>query len=80
MSYNVLKHDGIAYLKKKAESDRYKALMSLNLLLNHSSGIGDLSTTDFYDNLDEALNILVDAEDRLEVLEKHYSDVIKQIV
>ena len=80
MSYNVLKHDGIAYLKKKAESDRYKALMSLNLLLSHSAGIGDHSTTDFYDNLDEALNILVDAEDRLEVLEKHYSDVIKQIV
>ena len=80
MSYIVLKHDGIAYLKKKAESDSYKALMSLNHLLNHSSGIGDLSTTDFYDNLDEALNILVDAEDRLEVLEKHYSDVIKQIV
>ena len=61
MSYNVLKHDGIAYLKKKAESDKYN------------------STTDFYDNLDEALNILVDAEDRLEVLSKHYSDIIKQI-
>ena len=79
MSYNVLKHDGIAYLKKKAESDKYKALMSLNLLLIHSSGIGDHSTSDFYDNLDEALNILVDAEDRLEVLSKHYSDIIKQI-
>ena len=57
--------------------------MSYNVLkhlLRNSAGIGDHSTTDFYDNLDEALNILVDAEDRLEVLSKHYSDIIKQIV
>ena len=47
MSYNVLKYDGIAYLKKKAESDKHKALMSLNLLLSHSAGIGDHSTKDF---------------------------------
>jgi|TARA_B100000214_G_C23652406_1_gene483565 hypothetical protein len=80
MSYNVLKYDGIAYLKKKAESDKHKALMSLNLLLSHSAGIGDHSTKDFYDNLDEAFDTLVDAEDRLEVLDKHYSDIIKQIV
>ena len=53
----------------KAKADKEKALGSLSLLLENGVGIGDHSTEDFYNNLDEALNILVDAVDRLEVLE-----------
>ena len=51
-------------------ADREKSLGSLELLLNQPAGIGDHSTQDFYDNLDEALNNLVDAKDRLEVLQE----------
>jgi hypothetical protein len=40
--------------------------------LESAVGIGDHSTGDFYQNLDEALDTLVDAIDRLEVLEKYY--------
>ena len=47
-------------------------MLSLNLLLNNGVGIGDHSTGDFYQNLDEALDILVDAKDRLEILEERY--------
>lgn len=66
-------HDyGVNYLKKKAETDKEKAMMSLSLLLHNSAGIGDHSTEDFYKNLDEALSTLVDAEDRLEVLQKYF--------
>lgn len=59
----------ISYLHNKAKADKEKALGSLTLLLESGVGIGDHSTTDFYNNLDEALEILVDAVDRIEVLE-----------
>lgn len=60
------------YLRKSAESDKEKALMSLELLSEHPAGIGDHSTEDFYKNAEEALAALADAEDRLEMLDKHF--------
>ena len=62
----------ISYMHNKAHTDKEKALGSLNLLLDNPVGIGDHSTEDFYNNLDEALNILVDAEDRLEILNEYF--------
>tara|TARA_Y100001963_G_scaffold139799_1_gene206045 strand:- start:684 stop:905 length:222 start_codon:yes stop_codon:yes gene_type:complete len=59
----------LAYLQKKAESDQQAALLSFDLLLEKAVGIGDHSTGDFISNLDEALNNLVDANDRLESIE-----------
>jgi hypothetical protein len=67
-----LRKKGLEYLKNKALTDRNKAELSLTLLLDLSVGIGDHSTEDFYNNLDEALNTLVDAEDRLEILKKNF--------
>ncbi len=60
-------------LKTSAEADKAKALLSLNLLGNKAVGIGDHSTEDFYKNAEEALMILVDADDRLSTLEKYFS-------
>lgn len=57
---------------KKALTDKAKAELSLELLLEKAVGIGDHSTGDFYENLDEALDSLVDAIDRLEVIEEYY--------
>ena len=45
----------------------------LELLENHPAGIGDHSTKDFYENAEEALQMLVDADDRLEAIEKYLS-------
>ena len=67
------KENAIDYLYNKAFSARDKALASLSILLDHPAGIGDHSTGDLYENLDEALSALADAEDRLEVLEQYYS-------
>ncbi len=58
----------INYLYNKAIADREKALGSLELLVNNGVGIGDHSTEDFWKNLDEALDVYVDAKDRLEAL------------
>jgi hypothetical protein len=59
-------------LKSSAESDKSKALLSLELLGEKAVGIGDHSTEDFYKNAEEALVLLVDADDRLSTLEKYY--------
>ena len=66
------KQNSLNYLLKKAQTDKAKAELSLELLLEKAVGIGDHSTGDFYENLQDALDMLVDATDRLEVLEKHY--------
>ena len=60
-------------LKTSAEADKAKALLSLDLLGNKAVGIGDHSTEDFYKNAEEALVILVDADDRLSTLEKYFN-------
>jgi len=59
-------------LKTEAEAEKAKALLSLDLLSNHPAGIGDHSTEDFYKNATEALSMLVDADDKLEALNKYF--------
>tara|TARA_B100000768_G_C11234875_1_gene356778 strand:- start:181 stop:417 length:237 start_codon:yes stop_codon:yes gene_type:complete len=56
-----------------AEADKAKALLSLDLLGNKGVGIGDHSTGDFYKNAEEALLMLVDADDRITCLNTYYS-------
>lgn len=67
-----MKELALGYLRQKAFSDRDKALMSLKLLTENTVEIKNHTTENFYKNLDEALELLVDAEDRIEVLGKYY--------
>ena len=60
-------------LRTSAIADKAKALLSLELLGNKAVGIGDHSTGDFYKNAEEALIMLVDADDRLAAIEKYFS-------
>ena len=62
----------IKMLRKTFEANREKALMTFELLTENPAGIGDHSTEDFYKNAEEALIMLVDADDKLEALEKYY--------
>ena len=64
----------ITMLKTSAEADKAKALLTLDLLGNNGVGIGDHSTKDFYNNAEEALAMLIEADDRLEALEKYFSN------
>ena len=68
----------INMLKTSAQADKAKALLSLDLLENHAVGIGDHSTTDFYKNAEEALVMLVDADDRLAAIDKYLT--IKKVI
>ena len=64
----------VTMLRKSAEADKAKALLSLELLDKKAVGIGDHSTEDFYKNAEEALALLVDADDRLSAIDTYLDD------
>tara|TARA_R110000824_G_scaffold128568_4_gene289523 strand:- start:35683 stop:35919 length:237 start_codon:yes stop_codon:yes gene_type:complete len=78
MTQSDVKSYAISYLFHKALADQEKANLSLELLTNNAAGIGDHSTGDFHQNLDEALDLLVDARDRLEVLNSLHPELKNQ--
>lgn len=59
-------------LMLKAAADRAEAMTSLEIMLDHPAGIGDHSTGDLHNNLNEALSSLADAEDRIETLKRNF--------
>ena len=70
------RNDAVMYLYYRAMSDKAKSNASLELLLDEPAGIGDHSTDDLYKELDNALDIMVDAEDRLGILRSKYGEII----
>ena len=60
-------------LKAQALADKEKALMALDLLENQAVGIGDHTANDFLADATEALNLLAEADDRLEAIEKYFT-------
>jgi hypothetical protein len=69
----------LSMLKAQAEANRQKALWTLDLLINKPVGIGDHSTGDLYKNAEEALQMLVDAKDQIEMIEKLEADLFKPL-
>jgi len=65
----------ITMLRSSAIADKARAKLSLDLLGDKGVGIGDHSTGDFYKNAEEALIMLVDADDRLAALDKYYKGI-----
>jgi hypothetical protein len=63
----------IAALKSQALADKEKALMALDLLVNKAVGIGDHTANDFLADATEALNLLAEADDRLEAIKKYFT-------
>ena len=61
-------------LLKSAKADKAKAMLSLDLLSEKAAGIGDHSTDDFYKNAEQALQMLVDADDRIEALKIYFDE------
>ncbi len=74
------KTHAIQYLCQQALADKSKAELSFDLLLNKAVGIGDHSTGDFYDNLKEALDSLIDAEDRIALLKSRYPQNVQKTI
>lgn len=62
----------IEALKAQALADKAKAMMALDLLENQAVGIGDHTANDFFKDASEALTLLVDADDKLDAIEKYF--------
>lgn len=62
----------IKALVAKAVSEKEHALMSLELLTERPVGIGDHTANDFLNDAEIALQRLVDADDKLEALQKYF--------
>ena len=69
-----MKRELYLMLYNQAMADKSKALLSLDLLGNNGVGIGDHSTEDFYNNANDALTMLVDADDRIKTLENYFGE------
>lgn len=61
-------------LKAKAIADRERALMALDLLENQAVGIGDHTINDFFKDAEEALALLAEADDKLEILDRYFPE------
>ena len=60
-------------LKSSFEAQRQKALLTLELLTENPAGIGDHSTSDFYDNAEDAIRALAEADDVLETINRYFA-------
>jgi hypothetical protein len=64
----------IIALKAQALADKEKALMALDLLKNQAVGIGDHTANDFFKDATESLQLLAEAEDRLDMIDKYFKE------
>lgn len=64
----------IRMLQKAFEAQKEKALLTLELLTEHPAGIGDHSTQDFYNNAEEAIKALAEADDVLQAISTYFGD------
>jgi len=64
----------IKALRAAATAKKEKALMTLELLSERGVGIGDHSGDDFFDDAQEALNNLIEAEEQLETLDRYFQE------
>ena len=67
-----IKAEAVNSLMLRAAADRAEAVTSLEIMFNHPAGIGDHSTGDLHNNLNEALASLADAEDRIETSKRNF--------
>jgi len=64
----------IRALRAQAKADKEKALMALELLTEKAVGIGDHTAEDFLKDAELSLQTLVDADDKLETLNRYFKD------
>jgi len=64
----------IRMLEKTFEAQKERALLTLELLTEHPAGIGDHSTQDFYNNAEEAIKALAEADDVLQAISNYFGD------
>tara|TARA_B100001093_G_C26243423_1_gene765317 strand:+ start:164 stop:376 length:213 start_codon:yes stop_codon:yes gene_type:complete len=62
----------IKALKTQAEADKQEALLTLEVLIDSPSGIGEHTSGHFLEEARKAIVKLGEAEDQLETMERHF--------
>ena len=62
----------IKALRKQAEADREEALLTLEILIDSPSGIGEHTSEHFLEEAKKSLQKLADADDQIETLKLHF--------
>jgi len=62
----------IKALKTQAEADKQEALLTLEVLIDFPSGIGEHTSGHFLEEARKAIVKLGEAEDQLETIERHF--------
>jgi hypothetical protein len=65
----------IKALKAKAISEKEQAMMELDMLTQYAVAIGEHTTNHLFIEGELALQKLIDAEDKIEMLNKLYPDI-----
>ena len=60
-------------LRKKAESEKAQAIAALEILLNNPSGIGEHTADGLFEDAEKSLEMLSNADGKLEILDKYFS-------
>jgi len=66
-----IKHYILQALQKKAESEKAQALASLEILTTKAAGIGEHTTEGLFEDAEKALEMLANADDKLEMINKY---------
>ena len=61
----------IKSLLHKAESEKAQALAALEILIHQAAGIGEHIIQGLFEDAEKALEMLANAEDKLEMIEKY---------
>ena len=61
----------IKSLLHKAESEKAQALAALEILIHQAAGIGEHTIQGLFEDAEKALEMLANAEDKLEMIEKY---------
>ena len=72
MSCTEIKHQLIVAARMHAEGELERAKTNIIVYMNHSVGIGEHS--DIVEAIQEELDKMAAASDRIEMLEKHFED------
>ena len=62
----------------RAQAEKSEALASLSILLDHPAGIGDHSTEDLHRNLNDSLEKLVNADDKINTIMSYFPEISNQ--
>lgn len=68
----------IKALKMKYEAEIQTALTALHIIMNHPTAVAEHPTGKLLEDADQCVQIIADAEDKIEVLKRYEDEIYKE--